>query len=264
MKTQPPKPTGTTRRFRKKRSYGPPFLWRVLPPRRKAAPSYLFGTLHLPIVIADVLGPKGMACLDGATTVFTESEALDAETVHEVYRAMAPGMKRSKRGRIARAFLDIPARGESADGPLILDDAIAQRGRGNGQTVRTLESTATRFEILLDHLVETGARPDHVKAACDLAQRNRLVHHPWSRLYRSGDLRQMTTVITAEVQRFPPLVKARDRHAVWLPAVRAALSHGGAFIAAGAAHFMGPRSLRDLLAATGYRIRRVPIPKEVR
>jgi uncharacterized protein YbaP (TraB family) len=48
-----------------------------------------------------------------------------------------------------------------------------------------------------------------------------------------------------------------DRNASWIPAIEKLHAGGGGFVAVGALHLIGPRSVLDLLAHKGYRVTRI-------
>jgi uncharacterized protein YbaP (TraB family) len=48
-----------------------------------------------------------------------------------------------------------------------------------------------------------------------------------------------------------------DRNASWIDAIEKLHASGGAFVAVGAMHLVGPRSVLDLLAHKGYRVTRL-------
>jgi uncharacterized protein YbaP (TraB family) len=48
-----------------------------------------------------------------------------------------------------------------------------------------------------------------------------------------------------------------DRNASWIDAIEKLHAAGGAFVAVGAMHLVGPRSVLDLLSHKGYEVKRV-------
>ncbi|MBC7973484.1 MAG: TraB/GumN family protein, partial [Myxococcales bacterium] len=48
-----------------------------------------------------------------------------------------------------------------------------------------------------------------------------------------------------------------DRNAAWIPALERLHAEGGGFVAVGALHLIGPRSVLDLLARKGYQVTRL-------
>jgi uncharacterized protein len=51
-----------------------------------------------------------------------------------------------------------------------------------------------------------------------------------------------------------------DRNASWIDAIEKLHAGGGAFVAVGAMHLVGPRSVLELLAHKGYQVRRIAAP----
>ena len=51
-----------------------------------------------------------------------------------------------------------------------------------------------------------------------------------------------------------------QRNAAWIPALEKLIDTGSAFVAVGAMHLSGPRSVLDLLAQRGYTVARVTAP----
>ena len=83
------------------------------------------------------------------------------------------------------------------------------------------------------------------------------------RAYASGDERLVAAAIEAEFSASPgaralaePLLYRRNR--VMAARLAPHLAQGGAFVAIGAAHLLGPKSVIELLRARGVRITRVP------
>lgn len=51
-----------------------------------------------------------------------------------------------------------------------------------------------------------------------------------------------------------------DRNRSWIPVIEAMVGRGDAFIAVGALHLCGPDAVQTLLAAKGWKVRRVTGP----
>ena len=75
--------------------------------------------------------------------------------------------------------------------------------------------------------------------------------------YEAGDTRTMETMlVVAKTQ--ATMLDARN--AKWLPKIEAYFARGGAFVAVGLGHLLGPRGLPALLEKDGYTVERVGLP----
>ena len=70
--------------------------------------------------------------------------------------------------------------------------------------------------------------------------------------YAAGDLPVMEQVFGRD----PTGTMLAPRNRRWLPKLEAYLAGGGAFVAVGIGHLVGPEGLPALLAADGYRVER--------
>ncbi len=148
-----------------------------------------------------------------------------------------------------------------ADGrPVPMDMEILNATRARGGELRFLETAEDQLAIFggvgddymvdwLTELIDTpegpGADVEELVAA-----------------YRAGDVAtiERLTIEDEDMLAHPELFEAMfaRRNRAWLPALREELARGGAFVAVGAGHFVGPNGLLRLLAAEGVEAERVP------
>ncbi len=144
--------------------------------------------------------------------------------------------------------------------PVAMDQEILTRARSGGRQLRFLETVEDQLALFAglgeDHMLEwlgemldasdgPGADIEAMIAA-----------------YRAGDLEgiERTTFEDEDMAEHPEYVEAMftRRNQAWLPALRQELERGGAFVAVGAGHFVGPRGLLRLLSAEGIEAVRIP------
>ncbi len=246
-----------------------PFLWRASPPKREAAPSYLFGTIHHDVSLEDALGSRGLRYLDNARVVYVETvvPASGELSFWDIYRDMTPGVKRSKRGRILKLLLEHEYQSDGESGgkeKAIMDLFLMNRVREHGTRLQSLELVKDAVMPLVDSLVAAQLSIDQLKtfmtelgSLFDSSSEISEIPVLLEKAYRTGYVREMVAAIGKESSD-SWLGGVLARHKNWLPVVKRAISRGGAFVAAGVGHMVwGPDSLPCLLRRTGYRVERV-------
>lgn len=259
-----------------------PFLWKVDGPR----PCWLFGTIHSNDPGVATLPASVTAALDGCRTFHPEIEiAPDMALVllAKMFQPDTPDLS----SRIPPALW---TRVKKAGGALGLPESLLERltpglaallfsappdtdiaGTVDGQlhdraVARGL--TVTALETLDEQLGVFEKLPDAEAIAAltdafDEADAGRPTEKKLLDAYASGDERAVVAVVETEFAASPatralaePLLYHRNE----LMAGRLAphLKAGGAFVAIGAAHLTGPRSVIELLRARGWKITRVP------
>ena len=258
-----------------------PLLWRVDGPR----PSYLFGTLHSADPRINTIAPEVFVALaagrsfhpdvdlsgDAATRMaarLVNLAAPDLETrlPPAVWRRVQsagarlglpePLLHRLSPGLAGLLFAAPPA---DTDLAATIDGQLFARARDLGLPVTAVESIDEQLD-LFDRLAPAPAQAFLVEALDDFdadhAQLARLLE-----AYASGDETRIAAAVAAEFAHpavralADPLLYRRNR----VMAARAEpwLREGGAFVAVGAAHLVGPGSVIALLRARGFRITRV-------
>ena len=262
-----------------------PALWELAHADGRPA-GYLFGTIHALPAGAEWQTERITAALEHSDSLVVEVAALDdsaaiasvftqlarapgqpplaARVVAEQRPALADAL--DKVGRSPRDFADI----ETWAAALILAQAAGEaENRENGvdrallaanrtRPVVELEGAAGQFavfdrlpeaeqRILLGAIVaETNDRP---------AQSERLAA-AWQR----GDMTAIAAKARSGVLASPPLREALldGRNRAWAARIAGLADQGGRpFVAVGAAHMAPPGGLPDLLAASGFAVRRI-------
>jgi len=258
-----------------------PFLWRVDGP----TPSFLFGTVHSAAPTVRAIAPVVFKALDHCTSFHPEIELspeIAAQVALRLFAATTPDLKTRlplplwKRVESAGAQLGLPAPllqrltpglaalvfatpVEEDEIGATVDGQLYAHSQSRGLVIAALESVDEQLDLFanlppaqaqallaesLDDF-ETG----HVRLAKLLAA------------YASGDEGRISVEIEKEFQD-PSVHKLADpllyrRTAMMLSRAEPALKRGGAFVAVGAAHLVGPRGLVALLRSRGFKVTRV-------
>lgn len=178
--------------------------------------------------------------------------------------------------------LPIPETAEQEWGQLVsscMDLSIVERAREAGKSIRTLNGPEVRemvAEVFFPKVDKTGSGRSQTEVDAvrlkTLRWLLRLAH--WQTYlgtvcainFRTGipeALEQLATILSKGTN--GRLLE--ERNAQWLPIFAQEIETGGAFIAVGAAHFVGPNGLTKLMEAEGFVLERVlatpkPVPIE--
>lgn len=259
-----------------------PFLWKVEGPR----PSWLFGTVHSDDPIVASLPDSVTAALDGSRSFHPEVEIspeLGPTAVAQMFQLDTPDLSTRlapalwRRVQQAGATLGLPeellqrltpgfaallfSAPPNTEVSATVDGQLHDRAVAHGLAVAALETIDEQLSLFakLTDAQAVAALTD----ALDEADAGRPQEKKLLAAYASGDERAVTAIVEAEFAVSPaarslaePLLYRRnqvmaDRLVPLLPA-------GGAFVAIGAAHLTGPRSVIELLRARGWKITRVP------
>jgi uncharacterized protein len=146
-----------------------------------------------------------------------------------------------------------------------MDGALLERATATGKRVVYLEQAADEIAVL-DRVLDLRMlklmldEPDLEKDSRDMLD-----------AYVSGDEAKIVAVndnqkIEALAHGFSPAEYEQQmedllyhRNSAWIPVIEKLHANGGGFIAVGALHLVGPKSVLALLAAKGYRIQRVKL-----
>jgi uncharacterized protein len=266
--------------------HGQGLLWRIEDPREGAAPSYLYGTMHVDFPEVTRLAPPAALAFARSRALVVEVILDDAaqasyerhmtlpegeadlstalgEPVASEYLQLAArlGVNRALADRLTPwAAANLIARPPPRAGGVTLDEALQRRALASGQEVHALET----METLLTALSEIS-REDHLLLLVDaVCQADRLnselavdVRH-----YLAGDLDALMARAREPIARDPAFGRhwkrlVDDRNRAFMQALTPHLPQGGLFIAVGALHLPGEQGLLARLEATGYRLSRV-------
>ena len=262
----------------------PPFLWKVDGPR----PSWLFGTVHSDDPRVATLPPSVTAALAASRSFHPELELnadLGPAVAAKMFQAGTPALSRRlkpalwQRVERAGASLGLPSAVLEQLTPAFaallfsapptlnvagtLDGQLYARAQTRGLKITALETPEQQFAIF-EKLPEVHAITA-LTEALDEVEAGRPNEKKLLAAYASGDERAVLAIIEAEFNRSPadralaePLLYARNR--AMADALAPHLKNGGAFVAIGAGHLTGPRSVIELLRVRGWKITRVAVP----
>lgn len=250
-----------------------PLLWRVQAAGGAGPVVWLFGTIH--DAGAEDVAPAAWSALAGASRFV--SELGDAEPGGDEFRDQV----RLPRGRGLDQLLSVDdwwelrlaLRGTIRDDDLArlrpwyamtlltrvvtdkahpgMDVLLGDRARSLHLPIEPLETWAEQLALLAGAIgVADLADAIHARRA----MRCQLVNTRAA--YVAGDL----TVMEEVFGRDPTGAMLAPRNRRWLPRIEAYLADGGAFIAVGIGHLVGPDGLPTLLTAAGYHVDRPPGP----
>lgn len=242
-------------------------LWEV---ERDGKTSHVLGTCHLGLTYDDAL-PGALGELPRqARVVITEVDLRDAGP--EVLRTVfgAPGLRQAVGvdawTRFVRSMPNMPAPlidrmpawiaaslpympiGEPG-GPSSLDAQVLGEARSAGVATSTVETVAQQIALLqgLDAAFLDAIRQGSREA--DLAALRAV-----DDLCRTG-VADLAVLLPPDSLMTTVLVEARNE--AWLPGLLAEFAQGGAFVAVGVAHVVGPNGIATRLEAEGYRVDRM-------
>ena len=258
-----------------------PLLWRVEGP----SPSYLCGTVHSSNARAKTVLPSALSALDRCQSFHPEVE-LSAELASRIAARMfspaTPDLETRLRAplwdrvRAAGAKLGLPefllqrlspglaallfaVPPEETDVSATVDGQLYEHSQARGLRVFALETIDEQLD-LFDKLGTAQAQALLAESLDDLEagypQLGRLLD-----AYVSGDERRIAAEVEAEFkdpsvhELAGPLLYRRNE--IMAARLEPHLRRGGAFVAVGVAHLVGPRSVIALLRAKGFKITRV-------
>jgi uncharacterized protein len=254
-----------------------PFLWRVEGP---AGPSWLFGTVHvgvvlaeLPAVVVERLGASRVVVLEADVRGIDPFSMMEMVQLPEGMRLDAlvrPDVWAALRGRLGFVFpeeqlvrlqpwfvesvlvtLEVPTLAP-------MDLALLQQAAARGQELRFLETWQEQLQLMgrvpLEQSAEDLTRwvdePGEV-----VGELNRLLQ-----AYRAGDQAGVESVVLdpESLVEHAALYEVTlfERNANWLPVLEPWVAEGGVFIAVGLGHLLGERGLVEMMRARGYTVER--------
>jgi hypothetical protein len=260
-----------------------PFLWKA---EKDGKTSWLFGTIHLGVNAENDLPPWVIDKIDGAAAFVMEADTSDATGLARALQRNDGGSLRTDLGpeywkkledavgaRLAAGFdgmkpFAVMTLLLAKDLPMTppMDGVLAARARSAARPIHYLESIADQIAM-----IDPWMTPADVKAMLDHRDEAKVMAQKMLAAYRAGDgpalgamFDDQTMWLAAgrQPQSYPAYLDALlgKRNRAWVPRLEELHGAGGAFIAVGAGHLVGPGNLLDLLAARGFAITRVGGP----
>lgn len=203
------------------------------------------GTLKRGKVLSHMLSPKGLKDFNKALTL----TPLDPETVD----TMRPWLALMVLGDYQ--IQNGPLRSFAEEG---VDFIIERHAQAAGKPVRHLETAESQFDIL----IQTTPDDDIAGFEADLHDlldgdnKYRRLLEGWT----VGSQTALAHVLTEEAARDPEeaklLLDKRNRN--WVPQIESMMvSKQTIFVTVGAAHFVGPGSVLDILCLRGWKVQRI-------
>lgn len=257
-----------------------PFLWSA---EKEGATTYLLGTMHVGVDPEARLPRLVWERLDAASSFAVETDVTDPAigrmgrrtggTLHEelgpaywkrLELAITPELAQALDGKSAMIPATMLAlRGLPPTQPM--DSILLARARNRGKQIVFLEPAATQVALLEKHLNVKALR-----LMLDELDKVELQSRQLLAAYIAGDEAGFGAI--TDEQRADALAHGYTaaeydesmedllyrRNAAWIAPIEA-MHTGGAFIAVGAMHLLGPRSVLELLRGEGFRIARVPM-----
>lgn len=260
-----------------KKTPGAPFLWEV---RSDAGTSYLFGTMHLGISAEDDVHPIVWEAFDKSEHVTIEivsSELSFAQTQELLFlpegkslktslsaeqwktlQANVKGFPQSQLDRISPLMASVLITTNWLPMQTPLDQVIESRARSGSKHVTGLEG----FEETKG-FTQNPAHVKYLAVMLDDIEEAKKELEQMHDAYLRGDAEAMLALVFSDenMSKFPELYEQLfyERNAKWIPKLEKRIREGNAFIAVGAGHLLGKKSVVDLLLAKGYGVKRLEI-----
>lgn len=256
-----------------------PLLWAA---QKDGKTTYLFGTIHLGVNADTQLPAWVKAKLDGARAFAMEAD-LSAPGLMGAMARTDGGSLRLELGPAHWAKFEEVIGKDVASGvdkmkPFVaatlleakflpmttpMDSALETRAKNAGKPVAYLEE-ATKQLALLESFVTAA----DVKAFLDHLEHAKERSGKMLAAYVGGDADGMASMfedrtLWLAAGRDPAQFKTfadallRDRNRSWIEPIEKLHADGGAFVAVGAGHLVGPHSVQNMLADRGYTITRL-------
>lgn len=256
-----------------------PFLWKV---EKAGTVNYVFGTMHIGVDANRSFPPWLWAVLDGAKAFAMEADATDPALLSSIMRSdgttldkelgpeywakletvltpqIAGGLKTMKPSAAA-VFLTLQGLPMTAP----MDIVMASRAKAAGRPVSYLEE-ARMQQALIDKWMDVRA----LKAMLDAPEALKTKNAELLAAYRAGDDAKITELISDQTQWKEMGLSPKDaekamdemlyaRNRAWIAPLEGLFASGGAFVAVGVAHLLGPQNVLELLGKKGFTITRV-------
>ncbi len=256
-----------------------PLLWKA---EKDGRTSWLFGTIHLGVNADKQLPPIVFESLRGAKVFAMEADTSDP--------SLALSMQRSDGGSL-RADLGPEYWGklEAAIGPRVaerfdgmkpfaamtvliakdlpmtlpMDGVLSSRATEAGKPIHYFEKAADQIAM-----IDPWMAPGDVKALLDNREVAKQLAAKMLEAYQAGDGATLGSMFDDQTlwlaagrkpETFPAYLDAvlGKRNRAWIPQIEQLHADGGAFIAVGAGHLVGPGDVLTLLEQRGFTITRV-------
>lgn len=262
---------------------GKPFLFRA---EKDGKTTWLFGTIHLGVNADTDLPPWVVEKIDGAPAFVMEADTSDPVALARALQRNDGGSLRTDLGpaywkkledavgaRLAAGFdglkpFAIMTLLIAKDLPMTppMDGTLAGRARTAGKPIHYLETVADQISM-----IDPWMGAADVKAMLDHREEARVMALKMLDAYRTGDgpalgamFNDQTLWLAAgrKAEVYPAYLDALlgKRNRAWVPQIEKLHGEGGAFVAVGAGHLVGPDNVLDLLVQRGFEIWRVGPP----
>jgi len=258
-----------------------PFLWKA---EKKGKAAFLFGTVHLGIDAESALPPWVWLRFDQAKSFAMETDINDPSLMTAVMRTDGKTLDKElgaeyweKLEAVLGKILADNVKGFKASAAatlvavqglpmtLPMDLVLKQKAERGGKQIVYLEE-AQKQQALLDKWMDVRM----LRFLLDDIENQKKRNKDLVAAYRAGDEKAVVDLGDESVLEEAGLSRAErdqsmkemlyDRNAAWVPAIEKMIADGGGFIAVGAMHLVGDRSVLKLLEDKGYEISRVTGP----
>ena len=255
-----------------------PFLWKI---DKESGPTYLFGTIHIGVDPEKELPPSVWKAFEQSTTFAMEADVSKVNFADAMRHArLPPGEKLSSGLTTEQWTLLVKLSGmpEAQLEPLqpwlasfmMLQRALAAvppgkmdvqlQKKATGKTVEYFETANAQLEMLrqaIDMKALGRALDDMQKEGLTEPDAMVKLLHELIAAYRKGDSDFDFTNLAGPGDEavLEALLYRRNRE--WIPLIEKLITRGHSFIAVGAAHLLGPKSVIELLREKGYEVERV-------
>lgn len=260
-----------------------PFLWRA---EKDGQTTWLFGTMHLGVDAEKQLPPWVAEKVDASKTFVMEADVSDAGEVSralvrndggslrtdlgpehwkKLEAAIGAGLAQGFDGMRPFAVLTLLL---AKDLPMTppMDGWLVGRARTAGKPIHYLETVSAQIAM-----IDPWMTAADVKAMLDNPELAKKSATTMLAAYVAGDgdtlggmFEDQTLWLAAgrKPETFPAYLDAllANRNRAWLPQIEKLHGEGGAFVAVGAGHLVGPTNVLDLMSARGFKITRVGGP----
>jgi uncharacterized protein YbaP (TraB family) len=251
-------------------------LWRVKGPN---GPVYLFGTIHggIPGVQWDAFPDNAHDAINASELVVLEADVDNVNAKEVGMLAMLPKNKSLKKMLGEEHFKTLAA--ESSQPTMMLDllqpwaayaelsqimvgegravDALVKlEARARDKPIEYLESVREQLEIL-----QSAVDAEMVRDLLDDLPEQKALLADMVQAYKDGDIDALTAAAfkPSEVEKHPQLYEHlfTKRNRAWVAEIETYLKRGNVFVAVGAGHLAGDKSVIQMLEDNGHEVERV-------
>jgi uncharacterized protein YbaP (TraB family) len=260
-----------------------PFLWRA---EKDGKTTWLFGTMHLGVDGERQLPPWVAEKIAGASAFVMEADVSDAGVVSRALLRTDGGTLRTDLGPAHWKKLEAAIGAGLAQGfdgmrpfavltlllakdlPMTppMDSWLVGRAQVAGKPIHYLETVGDQIAM-----IDPWMTAADIKAMLDNPELSKQSATTLLAAYLAGDGDTLGAMFEDQTlwraagrkpETFPAYLDAllANRNRAWVPQLEQLHAGGGAFVAVGAGHLVGPGNVLDLLAARGFQITRVGGP----